>query len=50
MFVDRHVEKESLADYITKKREMFLIQVISWYCNYFTIFFTYSKRDISVTG
>ena len=25
--VDRHVEKESLADYINKKREMFLVQV-----------------------
>ena len=24
---DRHVEKESLADYISKKREMFLVQV-----------------------
>ncbi len=26
-FSDRHVEKESLADYIGKKREMFLVQV-----------------------
>ena len=25
---DRHVEKESLAEYIAKKREMFLVQVI----------------------
>ena len=25
---DRHVEKESLADYINKKREMFLVQVL----------------------
>lgn len=25
---DRHVEKESLAEYINKKREMFLVQVI----------------------
>lgn len=24
---DRHVEKESLAEYIAKKREMFLVQV-----------------------
>lgn len=24
---DRHVEKESLAEYINKKREMFLVQV-----------------------
>ena len=27
-FTDRHVEKESLAEYIAKKREMFLVQVI----------------------
>lgn len=26
-FSDRHVEKESLAEYIQKKREMFLVQV-----------------------
>ena len=26
-YLDRHVEKESLADYINKKREMFLVQV-----------------------
>ena len=26
---DRHVEKESLAEYINKKREMFLVQVCS---------------------
>ena len=25
---DRHVEKENLADFIAKKREMFLVQVI----------------------
>ena len=25
--LDRHVEKESLADYIAKKREMFLVEV-----------------------
>lgn len=32
--VDRHVEKESLADYIAKKREMFLVEVAycSWNC------------------
>ena len=29
---DRHVEKESLAGYIAKKREMFLVQV-----NYHTV-------------
>ena len=28
-FLDRHVEKENLADFIAKKREMFLVQV-SW--------------------
>lgn len=28
---DRHVEKESLAEYIAKKREMFLVQV----CDFF---------------
>ena len=27
--VDRHVEKENLADFISKKREMFLVQVYS---------------------
>lgn len=27
VFIDRHVEKESLAEYIAKKREMFLVQV-----------------------
>lgn len=27
IFSDRHVEKESLAEYIQKKREMFLVQV-----------------------
>ena len=26
-FADRHVEKENLADFISKKREMFLVQV-----------------------
>ena len=25
--LDRHVEKENLADFISKKREMFLVQV-----------------------
>lgn len=25
--LDRHVEKESLANYIAKKREMFLVEV-----------------------
>ena len=29
---DRHVEKESLADYIGKKREMFLVQVSFLLC------------------
>ena len=29
-FTDRHVEKESLAEYIAKKREMFLVQVITY--------------------
>lgn len=27
LYSDRHVEKESLAEYIAKKREMFLVQV-----------------------
>lgn len=27
-FKDRHVEKESLSEYIAKKREMFLVQVL----------------------
>lgn len=30
-FADRHVEKENLADFISKKREMFLVQV--WIVN-----------------
>jgi len=30
-FIDRHVEKEHLDDYIAKKREMFLVQVIVCY-------------------
>ena len=32
-FLDRHVEKENLADFIAKKREMFLVQV-SWNLTY----------------
>lgn len=32
---DRHVEKESLAEYIAKKREMFLVQV----CDVFPFLF-----------
>ena len=28
LFVGRRVEKESLAEYINKKREMFLVQVL----------------------
>ena len=28
---DRHIEKESLSEYITKKREMFLVQVYAGY-------------------
>lgn len=28
---DRHVEKESLAEYIAKKREMFLVQVSDFF-------------------
>lgn len=35
VFTDRHVEKESLSEYIAKKREMFLVQVMlfrsTWY-------------------
>ena len=31
-FSDRHVEKESLAEYINKKREMFLVQVSKTVC------------------
>ena len=34
LFLDRHVEKESLADYIGKKREMFLVQVSLIWENY----------------
>ena len=28
LITDRHVEKENLADFISKKREMFLVQVV----------------------
>lgn len=36
LFTDRHVEKESLAEYIAKKREMFLVQVMQRF--FFLIF------------
>jgi hypothetical protein len=39
LLLDRQVEKESLADYINKKREMFLLQVmLSMQCFYLEIF------------
>ena len=41
-FVDRHVEKENLADFISKKREMFLVQV--WLCN-MTFVMLHVKKD-----
>lgn len=41
---DRHVEKESLAEYIAKKREMFLVQV----CDVFP--FSFPTKEIWISN
>lgn len=46
---DRHVEKESLAEYIAKKREMFLVQVCDVFPFSFPTMFPTMSRFLLLT-